>query len=451
MLKPIILKNGVTVLRIPRSGSNLFTMGVAFRTGSSVEESHFPNGISSLVEKIFWKGTYKHPSAKHLNTGVDSMGGDFVSSTDRENTKFLLTVPTYNQFKAVSFMAEIIQRSFFETKDIEQEKKIQIDKLKNDSQYIENEIQEVTFSDVYGESGLGTPVDGFVETVNQIEHSTVLEYLSHQYTPSNCVLILSGSFDSKKVLDLLDQEWGVWNPKLKSLVGSVQPNMSEAQEMPKIIYRQRGVAQTFVSVNFLLDEGLKMLETDEKNDDEEVETVKQESRLFQYATLLLINAILAQGLSSRLWVKTVEEESLFNKVESSVNFFNSTGFLQILGDADNVQFSFGLESILSVLDSLRKTTVSINELAKTKEFLKGRILSAGDSAFGRAVWQMDHYLKSDMVFSLEDILSQIDKVEAMNLRTMALDLFVPERLCLTILGTAKETKLVDKLVKKYLS
>lgn len=464
MLKPISLKNKMTVLRFPKTGCKTFIIGFVVKTGSAVEDGIFPQGISQLVEKMFWKGTYKHPSSKHLNLALENLGGVFYSSTVQESTQFFIEVPEYNQYKAISFLAELIQRSYFDARDIEFEKKKLVEKLKENNQSMDYEIEEATLSNLYSNSTLGLPVDGYIDTLNQITTTNVLEYLSHQYNPSVCTLILAGSFESKKTLELLEQEWTLWNPKTKKIFEVPAFDDFDYESLPKVVYRQRGMAQTYMSLSFLLDEGQKLTyEQDSLNLDSEKEIsnldnekndqdqkVLIDEKLFLLANLMVVNSILGQGYSSRLWLKGVEEEFLFNNIESRLVMFSETSFLQIVGNTENMQFTFGLECILSTLDSLKRTTVSINELSKAKAYLKGRLIRENENLLRSIHREVDNYIGSGYSFDLDELLTKIDSIEAPTIRSIALDLFTSKRMCLSTLGTAKETRLVDKLVNQYL-
>lgn len=453
MLKPVVLKNGINIVRVPRTNCNSVVVGLVVNTGSLIEEGYFPQGISHLVERIFWRGTYKHPSSKHLNLALESMGGSFYSFTNQETIQFYITVPAQNQYKAISFLAEIIQRSYFDARDVENEKKILIEEQKQANQNMDQEIQDISLANLYSSSSLGLPVNGFIESINQIDHAQVIEYLAHQFSPDKTTIVLAGNFDSKKNMELLEQEWSIWNPKTKNFISPIL-NTEENRDLPKIHYRQRGVAQTHLAVNFILDEGLKplLILKNPEGEPEIVEPTQEmiDSRLHQMAILLVLNSILGQGFSSRLWTKGIEEELLFNKVESNLVYFSNTSFLTIIANTENLQFSFGLECIMSILDSLKRTAVSINELAKAKEFLKGKFILEHENLLSHVLWQMDNYVNSGVVYEISDILEKIDKVESAQVRSMALDLFVPQRLSISTLGTAKETRLVDKLIKKYL-
>jgi predicted Zn-dependent peptidase len=472
MLKPIILKNGLTILRLPKSSSNVFLAGFVASTGSAVEEGYFPQGISHLVGRLFWRGTDKHPGVRNLNLALENMGGDFYSRTNHELTQFYLTVPAYHQFKAISMLAEVIQHSYFEERDIDREKKALVEKIKQVEEGASSELDKLSISNLYQNHSLGLNTEGTIDSILSITQENILEYLAHQYRPDKSFLVLSGNFDSKAAVELVEQEWNFWNPRTKKFIEPLPFVTDDAGVLPRLSYRQRGLPQTGLAVGFLLEGGLqphlpedepvvieskntgKKDETkpDKPNDKEvEADTKKLlDEMLTDWSKLLVLNCVLGDGLSSRLWTKTVDEEMFFATIKSRLNLFRTTGFLDIGGVTDNSQFTFALESIFSVLESLKKTTVSINELAKAKEYIKGKLLVSQEDLLTATIWQMEHLIGSGLTFELSDLLQKIDKVDTASLRSLALDLFVPSRMALTTLGTAKETRLVEKLIKKYL-
>jgi predicted Zn-dependent peptidase len=459
MLKPIVLKNGLTILRFPKASSNVFLTGFLCHTGSSIEEGYFPQGISRFIEKMFWYGTSKHPSSKKLNQVLEQMGGDFSSTTSQELLQMYLTVPTYNQYKATSMMAEIVQTSYFDEQDIKQEQKFMLQNMSDFSDF--QDFSNLSTSSLYANSSLGLPVLGSVETITNINQEVIFEYLCHQFRPDNCYLVLAGNFDNKQVLELAEQEWSIWSPKIKKIIKPLDFHIEDVGELPRVIYRQRGVAQTILNIAFLLDEGArpKELETENKTEINNKNSKKEmilepekilEKNLHTWAKLLLLNTILGQGLSSRLWLKTVEEEMLFNKITSDLIRFSTTGYIEIMGVIENLQFTFGLESVFSVIEALKKTTVSINELQKAKEYIKGKFILSHENLLDSTVWQVENFLISGLNFEVRDLLEEVQKVEAAEIRALASDLFNAQKMAITTLGTAKSTRLVDKLIKKYL-
>ncbi len=454
MLKPIQLKNNLTVIKVPKNNAKTFIVGFVAGTGAAIEKEFHP-GISFLVERLFRYGTDKHPSPRHLNTALESIGGTFYSETSHELTHYYLSVPSYHQHKAISVLSEIIQHSYFDEKDIQKEKRLQVE-AQNYLNYADStsNISSLALENLFVNTPLSNSIHGTIDTIVSIDRKDVLEYINHQYKPQNSYLILSGDFETKSIMDLVNQEWGYWNPKNKPY-RSIEPENYYIQgELPRIMYKQRGQSHTDLTFAFLLDSGfrptLPAIQTAEEEANTDWEQIK-EHHLNKLAILMVLNAVLGEGFTSRLWSKSVEDEMFFNIITSEIINFKYTGYLQIHGRTSNSQFTFALESVLSVLDALKQTTVSINELAKAKEFLKGKLINEHEDLFFASYWQATNFIHSELNYSLDDLLEKIHKVEAAQVRALALDLFIPQRMAITTVGTAKETRIVDKLIRKYLS
>jgi predicted Zn-dependent peptidase len=463
VLKPLILKNGLTVIRIPKNSSPQCLVGFVATTGSSNERGNFPGGISHFVEQLFKYGTDKHPSPRSLITSLEAMGGSLYTHTDQESSEFYLTVPSYNQYKAVSILSEIIQHSYFDPQDIERVRQNMFDKIKSFETHNHEIASDLVLENLYIHHPLGDSIFGSIESLMSIDRNAITNYLFHQYHPSRCYLVVAGDFDNKALVDLIDQEWGYWNPKNRPFQEADPIDKNMLGELPRAHYRQRGYPQTDIAIAFALDEGLRPQKTqkNESNEvgqitdsieitEEEIATIKDE-KLELLAKLLVLNTILGQGYTSRLWTKGVEDELFFSAIQSDLILFKKTGFIQILGSTDNNQFTFALEAIFSCIDSLKRTTASINELAKAKGYLKGRLLEQSESLIISTKWQIEHMIGSSLIYELSDLIEKINKIEANSVRALALDIFIPENLVITSLGTAKETRLVEKLIKKYIA
>lgn len=453
MIKVSNLKNGLKIIKLSRQ-SNLVTVGFLIKSGSQTEfEGKYTSGISALVERLFWYGTDKHPSKRQLNRALEAIGGNFYSFTNQEFSEFYITVPKEHQFKAITMMAEIIQKSKFDERDIEEEKNFIIQKgidYEVDTGYA---FSELAVSNLYEKYGYSAPIFGEIDTIKSINEEEIKDYISRQYVPENAYLIICGNID-KQLSDSILQEWGNWSGKTDQSVKLKRFPIEEIKEsLPKINYRQRGLPETQIVCGFLMDEGAQprlLRETSEEALEAiNIEKVKDKI-LTDWAHSLLLNAILGQGLSSRLWLRGVEEEALFYYIHSDIIRFSRSSFLQIRGTADNNQFTFALESILSTLQQLKGATISINEITKAKESLKGKIIMEQENLISAAIWQVENIANSSLIYTIEDVLEKIKSIDTPSLRTAAEKIFTKERFFLTTLGTAKETLIIEKLINKYL-
>ena len=442
-------RNGIEIITLPKKNREIFLVGFVVPTGSSMEVDSFPRGLGYLIQKMFWRGTDKHPSFKKLNLVLESMGGVFRSFAGRESIQFYIMVPKKNQHKAVTLLAEIIQHSYFDNRDLEEEKNLIIENFKNKEQTLRDLYEQLPIDNIYQNHSLGQNVEGDLDSMTQINIEQIYEYLASQFNPSKCALIASGDINPS-LIDLIYQEWSLWNPENKPFIKKPLFFVEDKESFPKIRYNQRGIPQTIFSVGFLLDNGYKPNRYFDKIGDKIHIQKFYPQILAEEAMLMLLNSILGGGVSSRFWSKCVEEELLFSDIQTSVVKFEQTGFFQIAGATDNSQFTFALESLFSVLDSIKKTTIPINELIKAKEYLKGSLLLELDELLAEAIWYLDRWVKSGVLFDLNELLARIESLTVAEIRELASNTFNTNRLFITTFGTAKQTKIVDKLIFKYL-
>jgi predicted Zn-dependent peptidase len=442
------LKNGLKILKIPKKSHRTFLVGFVVPTGTLVEINYFPKNISELTRRLFWQGTDKYNSSKQLNLILENLGGVFQSFVTPESTHFYLTVPDYNQYKAISLLADIIQHSYFDVQDLQIQKQI-LHSQDRSFDDLEAETLEIFTKNLF----LADTGSSFIENVLQITQSDILEYLSHQYQTKESYLVLSGNFEDKNISELVSQEWEFWNPKTKSFIQPRSVFNLENAELPQFIYRQKGISSSQINLAFVLDQNATLFpHLIEPEEEAEVDRESlYENFLMEWAKIYLLNTILGQGMSSRLWTKSVEEEMLLETVQSSLVRFSNKGYFQINAACENSQFSFGLESILQILESLKKTTVSINELSKAKELLKGQLILEQENLLSTTVWQVEQTMFSNLPVNLDDFLGAVQKIQAAELRALACDLFLSEKLALLVLGPNKESRLVERLVERYLS
>jgi predicted Zn-dependent peptidase len=455
MLKPMVLKNGLTVIRNQKHSTNTFLCGFVTMTGSANESGNTPSGITHLVERLFRFGTDKHPSNKSLTTALESIGAEYYSQTTQEYTQFYIVVPVNHQYKAISILAEIIQHSYFDLRDIESEKRNIIEEIKAQENNHNTIASDLALSNLYKNHPLGKSISGSIESIMSITKVDIDDFLYHQYHSNRSYLVLGGNFETKNVMELVDQEWGYWNPKNRKFLEQPNLTLDSIENLPRIQYRQKGIPYTDIAISFLFDEGFKPqlppseFEQEENQLTEEQIDALKEEKITDLAQLMVLNTILGQGYSSKLWSKGVDEELNLNSVHSDLIFFKHTGYLQILGRTDSSQFTFGLESIFSCIESLKQATVSSNELAKSKEYLKGKLIMLHEDLLLSNIWNIEHMLGSSLIFSVQDIIEKINKVEANVIRSRALDIFIPDRMAITTLGTVKETKLIEKIIQKF--
>src|SRR3990170_4856757 len=84
-----VLPNGLKIITIPMPSFESATSLVMVGAGSRYE-TRKNNGISHFLEHMAFKGTKKRPSAIHISSLIDGIGGEFNAFTGKEVTGYYI-------------------------------------------------------------------------------------------------------------------------------------------------------------------------------------------------------------------------------------------------------------------------------------------------------------------------------------------------------------------------
>jgi predicted Zn-dependent peptidase len=138
-------------------------------------------------------------------------------------------------------------------------------------------------------------------------------------------------------------------------------------------------------------------------------------------TLDLLNTVLGEGMSARLFLNIRERLGLAYDVHSFTQKHRDTGYLGVYLGVDPKNALKAVEAAMSELQRLRDQDVEPEEIARAKEFTKGRLRLDLETTNGVAFWLTYQQLVMGSVRTIEDELAQVDAVTAADIRRVAND------------------------------
>mgnify|MGYP005837519365 CR=1 FL=1 len=151
--------------------------------------------------------------------------------------------------------------------------------------------------------------------------------------------------------------------------------------------------------------------------------------------LRLLNTILGEGMSSRLFLEIRERLGLAYSVSSYINTFEDAGTIGAYAGVDPARGQEAVRAILHEWDRLRREPVTQEELNKAREYLKGRLLLQMEDTFSVAAWFGQQELMSpEEVLTVDQVVAELDKVTVDDVQRLAQQLFVGDRLNLAVVG-----------------
>lgn len=419
MINRITLENGVRIIceKIPHVRS--VSVGIWVGAGSRNEKKEI-NGISHFIEHMLFKGTKKR-SAKEIAESIDSIGGQINAFTGKECTCYYTkTLDTHIDI-AIDVLADMFFNSVFSAKDIDIERKVVLEEISMYEDSPEDLVHDYLSETVWENDAIGMPILGTYESLHNIERDTIVKYISEHYLPENTVIAVAGNFDDNVLIDIVKKNFGSWYSDRKPVK---QFEKAEFKVNNKI--KQKDIEQVHICLGF---EGIE-----HGNDD--------------LYSLLAINNVFGGGMSSRLFQKIREERGLVYSIYSYPSSYCNAGLFTIYAGMNPEHRDTFLKLVMEEIKILIKHGISEEELAKSKEQLKGSYILGLESTSSR----MNSLGKSELmlgkVYTPEEVLKKIDEVNNEKVREIIEKVFQMEKMSIAVVGNINEKLIYQNIYEK---
>ena len=389
------------------------SIGVWIQNGSR-NEVREKNGISHFIEHMLFKGTTNR-TAEEIAQSLESVGGHLNAFTSKELTCYYARVLDEHVPLAIEVLADILINSLFKEEDIEREKLVILEEIKNRDDTPDDLIHDLFFQSLYRPHPLAWPILGPSENIQKFAAHELRSFVKNHYSSDRIVVVAAGNIEHNTLVDLIQKHFCFQNFR-------VENGASEFSEISaRIDIHHSSIAQTHVCVG---------------------------TRSFPYARpqripLFVLSTLLGRGMSSRLFQIIREKEGLAYSVYAIQDFFVDTGIFGVYAGTDSSYLKKVLTMILHEFQSLVTIPVSDDELTRTKSQLKGNLMLSLESTSNRMMRLSEQEIYLDTYSSLDETLANIDRVTAEDIQAVARDLFDPEKLIVTVLGPVE-----DDVIKK---
>ena len=412
MYQRTVLENGLRVISSSMPHTRSVCISIFVGAGSRYERTE-EAGTSHFIEHLCFKGTDKRATAKEISEAIDGIGGMLNGGTDKELTVYWCKVARPHFRLAVDVLVDMLRNSRFDGQSMEKERRVIIEELNmsmdSPTQRVNLLIDEVLWPD----QPLGRDVAGSKETVSALSRQTLLNYRAHQYVASNAVISVAGDISHEEVLDSLISAFDDWHQGVPQSWFSAQ----DSQETPRFRLEHRDTEQAHLCLAL---RGLSYLHPDRFNLD-------------------LLNVILGEGMSSRLFLEIRERQGLAYDIHSYVDHFLDSGAVTIYAGVDLKRIDSAIEAILAELCRL-KDEVPESELTKAKELAKGRLMLRMEDTRSVSGWMGGQELLTGRILTVDEVVSIIDAITIPDLGRVARELFTTDKLNLAIVGPFPDTE-----------
>src|SRR5947209_12507346 len=236
----------------------------------------------------------------------------------------------------------------------------------------------------------------------------MLHYLDEYYRPNSLIISVAGNIDAMEVAQLTERLFGDWEAgPHRSWVESFPP-----RDAVPVTIIQKETEQANICLGTL---GIAYASSD-------------------YYAFMLANAILGEGMSSRLFQTLREEQGLAYDIGSYFNSYSDTGSLVISAGVDPTQTAPAIEAIIDELDQLCQTAVPVDELTRIKAYVRGGILLGFEGTQQVAGWLGSQESLRNKIMDVNEMIAHVDAVTSQDIQRVAQFCFAPEWRRLAIIG-----------------
>lgn len=406
-----VLPDGLKIISESIPSVRSISIGLWVDIGSRDEPSGL-EGISHFIEHMVFKGTTTR-SAFDIVSYIESVGGILNAFTTRENTCFLAKIIDIHLPRAVDILTDLVFNTLCVNDDILKEKKIVIDEINEVKDTPADLVHDVFALSIFGKHPLGKPILGTSSTVRNFSRKKVINFLSANYLRKRMLFVASGNLKHQTFVNLVK----------KCIPDSRSNNQSRDSHFKRI---KRTSPQ--------LQNGLYVTSRNTIQTHICIGTPAMRFNHPKRAALLLLNSILGGSMSSKLFQKIREEMGLAYTVFSYLDFFKDASVIGVYLNTDKKHTGTVISTVYEELDKLSKDKLGTAELSSAKEQMKGSLVLGLENTSHRMNRLAKHELLLGKYITIDETISEIDKVTSSDICNIATKLFQRDKYTITIMG-----------------
>ncbi len=401
-----VLPNGMRVLvaEMPETRSVSITMYVGV---GSRAESRKNAGTSHFLEHMLFKGTAKRPSAAEISYAVEALGGFVNASTDREVTIFTSRVPARHYLVALDVIADMIRAPLLRQQDLESERNVVVEEIRMYRDQPQDRVHTLVDELLYPGHPLGWEIAGREPVVRALTADDLRSFMDSGYAPGRTVIAIAGNLAATEARLAVEEHLGA--------VGA-RPGLPYARAPRPAKARARTLIKRGEQLHVCLGwRGVAQQHPDKWAFD-------------------ILNAVLGEGMSSRLFLELREKRALAYDVQSYEANFTDVGHLVVYAGVAPDRTKEAVAAALAEITRLRDEPVGEAELARVRDFVKGRIELRLEGTSGVSSWLAGQEMFYERIRTVDEISAIVDSITAADLQRIARQYLRPELAYVAAIG-----------------
>lgn len=410
--KKTTLPNGIRVVTERMEGVRSVSLGICITSGSR-DENENEKGISHLIEHMLFKGTETR-TARDIAVAIESIGGVLNAFTAKEFTYYYARFLDKHLDSVWELLTDVLEHPKLEEKALIKEKAVILEEIQSFEDSPEEQALHGLTTILFKNHPLAHPITGTKKELNSLSRGALLRFRNLHYTGDNLIVAASGHLEHKKLVELINSSLSPYDNQGKK---NGQPPAKGSPEIK--IKTRKDLSQVRVALG--------------------CRTMKYDSK--ERMPLLVLNTLLGDGMSSRLFQRLREEEAKVYTVFSYLELFKDAGLLGVYLATSKKHLKSVINNIFDEFVKLRNQGVNQAELKNTKEHLKGEFILGLESTANRMVRITKDEIYLSRYVSLDEVISSIDTVKEEDIASLTERFLEPSDYSISIVGPIKNFSL----------
>lgn len=330
----ITLSNGLPVILQPLLGTQKLSIGFGALAGSRYETEE-SNGISHVLEHMFFRGGIRYPDEAAVGAVIDAFGGSQNAYTSNELVYYYAELPADALETGLDLIADMLINAQLRESDLDLERGPVLQELQSSVEDPGSQVYEAFKQALYVPgSALARDILGPRANIESFSRDDLIQFSQHFYAADNAILSIAGNIAGEDVSGLVEQHFA----ELRT-AADVPPSADALEYRSRderIVYHPMDRDQTWVTLGVPAD-----VVTGEDG-----------------PALQALTAVLGGGLSSRLFIRVRSERGL---AYSSFAHLAKSSDHSVLSAWAGVDPSRILEAVNALIETCQSLYLDVDE------------------------------------------------------------------------------------------
>jgi predicted Zn-dependent peptidase len=408
-----VLPNGLRVVTETMPGMRSAAFGVWVGVGSR-DETPALAGASHYLEHLLFKGTRRRTGLE-ISAAMDAVGGELNAFTSKEHTCYYAHVLAADLPLAADLVCDVVTSATLAADDVDSERGVILEEIAMRDDDPSDAVHDVFGEALFGDTALGRPVVGTVESIEAMRRDQIAGYYRRRYRPESMVVSAAGQLDHRTVLRLVRKAFGGLAGGTADEAATPQPPRAGSRPPRRPASPVATIRRPTEQANLVLGTfGLS------RHDDR------------RYA-LGVLNSALGGGMSSRLFQEVRERRGLAYSVYSFTTQYAGAGAIGVSAGCHPAKVHELLAVVRDELHEVAEHGLADAEVARGKGQVRGGLVLGLEDTGSRMSRIGKGELAYGEVVEVDEMLARVDAVTTDEIRTLAAEL-LSGPMCLAVVG-----------------